>query len=190
MNSSKKLSLLPILLALILSSCGGGGGVRLLDEGVVREDAAGGLGAHLLVRGLGHAHPRLVVDAVGEFLEHLGDRDPLADEVADALATVQSAAVGARLAPTGCAAAAVPAALVGLDLRLEGGDLGLGGRELLLERALRGNLRLERRLRSRLGLVGAVRVVLVEDALHRERGRLEAVRLARVHGELALHAYA
>ena len=119
-----------------------------------------------------------VVDAVGEFLEHLGDRDPLADEVADALATVQPIAVGARLAPSGCAAAAVPAALVGLDLRLESGDLGLGGRELLLEHALRGNLRLERRLRSRLGLVGAVRVVLVEDALHRERGRLEAVRLA------------
>ena len=89
-------------------------------------------------------------------------------------------AVGARLAPSGCAAAAVPAALVGLDLRLESGDLGLGGRELLLERALRGNLRLERRLRSRLGLVGAVRVVLVEDALHRERGRLEAIRLARL----------
>ena len=129
-----------------------------------------------------------MVDAVGEFLEHLGDRDPLADEVADALATVQPIAVGARLAPSGCAAAAVPAALVGLDLRLESGDLGLGGRELLLERAVRGNLRLERRLRSRPGLVGAVRVVLVEDALHRERGRLEAVRLARLRGELALHA--
>ena len=53
---------------------------------------------------------------------------------------------------------------------------------------MRGNLRLERRLRSRLGLVGAVRVVLVEDALHRERGRLEAVRLVRGRGELALHA--
>jgi len=53
--------------------------------------------AYLLVRGLGHAHLRLVVDAVGEFLEHLGDGDPLADEVARAPATVQPAAVGARL---------------------------------------------------------------------------------------------
>ena len=65
----------------------GRGGVRLLGEGVVREGAAGVLGAHLLVRGLCHAHLRLVVDAVGEFLEYLGDRDLLADEVADALAT-------------------------------------------------------------------------------------------------------